>query len=115
MLEVRPFDNIIKHLERKKPKKGCVDGENHIVNKPVYHTETIGQKQFLYIDYNYYYVCIVYDDEKVFNPYKISIEKPCVITRGGGQDLGTAFYDAVWHSEEDVWLDLQQHWKKTIL
>lgn len=110
----KPFENLIKHLERKKPKKGCPNGKDHFVSKPIYRYEKNDNLHSLWIDYNYYYVYITYDEDKVWNPYKLSIDKPCVIERCGGQELGTAFYESVWSDEESVWIDLQQKWKKTI-
>ena len=51
---------------------------------------------------------------KLAQRVKLSIEKPCVMTRGGSQDLGTAFSDSWWATLEDVWLELQSKWRKTI-
>lgn len=111
-----PFEYLICCLERKKPKLGrpC-KSEESFVSKPIYEQEQLKENLFgLHIDYNYYHVYITYAEDKVWNPYEISIEKPCVICKDGGQYLGTSFYENEWADEESVWLDLQQHWKKTI-
>jgi hypothetical protein len=104
------FDDLIDHLNRKKLKKG-----NGGISKPVI-TEN---DNILVIEYNYYYVTVIYDAENkmqrpLYSPYKLSIEKPCVITRGGSQDFGTAFSESWWATLDDVWLELQSKWKQTI-
>lgn len=102
------FDEIIAHLKRKKHKKGeTKDGEYGYFGPPIYEEE----KDSLYIWYNYYYVFIHYDDEKVFTPYSLDIEKPCIIR----QQVATAFSHSSWASQEDVWMELQQKWKRTII
>ena len=105
------FDELIEHLNRKKPKKGN-DG---YFGKPIIHESD----KLLIVEYNYYYVTVLYDPEykmqrPLYSHYKLSIEKPCVITRGGTQDFGTAFSDSWWATLEDVWLELQSKWSKTI-
>lgn len=107
------FDYIIERLNRKKEKKG----ENGYFGKPVVVEEN---ELLLTIDYNYYHVAIEYDPDNkkarpLYCPYRLWIEKPCVITRGGSQDLGTAFSESWWPTLEDVWLELQNKWKKTIV
>lgn len=105
------FDELIEHLNRKKPKKG----EDGYIGKPIIHEND----KLLIVEYNYYYVTVLYDQgntmpRPLYCPYKLSIEKPCVIKRDGGQELGTAFSEKWWASLEDVWLDLQSKWRKTI-
>lgn len=105
------FDELIKHIERKKAKKGN-DG---YFGKPIIQE----LDKLLVIKYNYYYVTVLYDPEytmqrPLYSPYRLSVEKPCVITRGGSQDLGTAFSDSWLATLEDVWLELQSKWSKTI-
>lgn len=106
------FDELIVHLNRKKPKKG----DDGYFGKPII-TE---RDNLLMVEYNYYYVTVFYDYEHIkqiplYSPYKLQIEKPCVITRGGTQDLGTAFSESWWATLEDVWLELQSKWQKTII
>ena len=105
------FDELIVHLNRKKPKKG----NNGYFGKPIIRQSD----KLLIVEYNHYYVTVLYDPDNkmqrpLYSPYKLSIDKPCVITRGGSQDLGTAFYEEWWSSQEDVWEVLQQKWKRTI-
>lgn len=105
------FDELIKHLDKKKPKKG----EDGYFGKPIIREND----KLLIISYNYYYVTVLYDKDNTMprpphHPYKLSIDRPCVIERGGRQELGTAFSETWCASLEDVWLDLQNRWKKTI-
>ena len=105
------FDYLIEHLKRKKEKKG----NNGYFGKPIIEESEL----MLIVEYNHYHVAIEYDPEckkarPLYCPYRLWIEKPCVITRGGSQDLGTAFYEEWWSSQEDVWEVLQQKWKRTI-
>ena len=107
------FDELIIHLNRKKPKKG----DNGYFGKPIIQEKD----NMLFIDYNHYYVTVYFDPlhKTPYQPrycdYKLSIEKPCVISRGGGQDIGTAFSESWWSTLEDVWLELQSKWGKTII
>ena len=105
------FDELIKHLNRKKPKMG----DGGYLGKPIIHEKD----KLLIVEYNYYYITVLYDPDNIIPrplhcPYKLSVEKPCVITIGARQDLGTSFYESWWSSLEDVWLDLQNKWRKTI-
>lgn len=54
----------------------------------------------LYCHHGFAYLFIRYDDNKVFNPYSISIEKQCVFARR--QEIGTSFYTDVAPTQEDV-------------
>ena len=47
------FDELIVHLNRKKPKKG----ENGYFGKPIIHEDG----KFLSVNYNYYYITVFYD------------------------------------------------------
>lgn len=105
------FDEIIEHLNRKKPKKG----DDGYFGKPIIKESD----NILYVKYNYYYVTIVYDaynkmQRPLYCKYQLDVEYPCVITRGGSQELGTAFSTSWWSSQEDVWLTLQSKWRKTL-
>lgn len=105
------FDELIEHLNRKKPKKGY-DG---YFGKPIIRE----QDKLLVVEYNYYYVTILYDPSYTmprppYHPYKLSIERPCVIDQHGRQELGTAFYKRWLHDLDDVWSDLQNKWRKTL-
>lgn len=102
------FDSLIKHLNRKKPKKGN-DG---YFGKPIINEDD----NWLIIEYNHYYVTVFYDIENkeqrpLFSPYRLSIEKPCEIQ----QTYGITFSDSWWATLEDVWLELQSKWKRTII
>lgn len=107
------FDELIVHLKRKKPKKG----DNNYFGKPIIQEKD----NMLFIDYNYYHVTVYFDPlhktpyQPMYCDYKLSIEKPCVISRGGSQDIGTAISESWWSTLEDVWLELQSKWGKTII
>lgn len=106
------FDELIVHLNRKKPKQGN-DG---YFGKPIIQEND----HLLIIEYNHYYATVLYDlDGKMRRPmycyYRLYIEKPCVITQNGAQYLGTSFSEAWWSTLEDVWLALQSKWSKTII
>jgi hypothetical protein len=104
------FNYIIEHLERKKPKKGRGPfNKETAISKPLYEISEDGI--VLCISYNYYWVNIIYDKSNWLNPYCLDIEKPCVID----QQVTTKFNRSHWHTLEDVWLDLQQKWKKTLI
>lgn len=105
------FDELVEHLNKKKPKKGY----NGYFGKPIIHEND----KLLIAEYNYYYVTVLYDPDNtmprpLYCPYKLSIEKPCTIKRDGGQELGTVFSEVWCPSLEDVWLYLQSKWRKTI-
>lgn len=102
------FGEIIKHLNKKKPKKG----EGGIVSKPIIIPMS---NDMIAIDYNYYYVTILCDknherQRPYYCPYRLYVEKPCVIQ----QTLGTTFSESWWPTQEDLWLTLQSKWGKTI-
>lgn len=106
------FDELIEHLNRKKPKKDY----NGYFGKPIIKER---DKLLLVVEYNYYYVTVLYDPlykmpRPPYHPYKLSIEKPCVINHYGGQELGTAFYEHWCRDLDDVWQDLQNKWRKTL-
>lgn len=103
------FAELIGHLQRKKPKKG----ENGYFGIPQIE---IYKDNLLIIDYNYYHVTVLYDPDNkmprpMYSPYRLYIEKPCVIH----QQLGTAFCESWWATQKDVWLELQSKWAKTII
>lgn len=50
----------------------------------------------------------------LYYPYRLSVEKPCVITREGSQDLGTSYSESWLASLDDVWKELQRKWSRTI-
>ena len=111
MIIIGYFDELIKHLNRKKAKYG----DDGYFGKPIIHESD----KLLVVEYNHYYVTVLYDPDNkmqrpLYSPYKLSVEKPCVITRGGSQDLGTSFSESWWSTLEDVWLELQSKWSKTI-
>ena len=92
------FDKIIAHLDRKKPKK---DYGSDIPRKPYYLIEKLDSCYMLNVDYNYINLNIFYFPDKVYTPYKVSIEKQCVFGRAR-QELGTYYYEDTTHSQEDV-------------
>lgn len=98
------FNELIIHLNRKKLKKG----DNGYFGKPIIQESD----KLLIIKYNHYYVTVLYDPDNIierprYSLYKLSVKKPCVITREGSQDLETAFSESWWETLEDVWLELQ--------
>ena len=103
------FGGLIVHLNRKKSKKG-----EKGISKPIYEEDCNGT--MLRIDYNYYYACVTYEPKRgpLYRPYRLWIEKPCVINSGGGQFLGIAESETWCADEEDVWLTLQSKWAKTL-
>lgn len=105
------FDELIVHLNRKKPKHG----ENGYFGKPIIHEDG----NFLAVDYNYYYVTVFYDEDckmarPLYSPYKLTIDKPCVITIGARQEFGRVYTESWRATLEDVWLELQSKWSRTI-
>lgn len=105
------FDELIIHLNRKKPKQG----DNGYFGKPIIQESD----KLLIIEYNYYYVTVLYDPDNkmqrpLYSPYKLSVDKPCVITQNGAQYFGTSFSESWWATLEDVWLELQSKWNKTL-
>ena len=102
------FDELIVHLNRKKPKKG----DDGYFGKPII-TES---DKLLTVEYNHYYVTVLYDPNNTslrpkYCPYKLSIEKPCVIRHF----LATERYADWFATLDDVWVVLQNRWRRTIL
>jgi hypothetical protein len=86
------FGKIVKHLNRKKPK---INEITHTVRKPLVEIDGC----ILTCWHNYVYLHILYDKEKVFNPYRISIESQWV---SSGQEVGTKLYSDIAPTQEDV-------------
>jgi hypothetical protein len=97
--EEKYFDKIIHHLNRKKPKPTWnSDGKPVKAN---YYFQDMLDTEHKYIqmivDYNYIHMAISYICDKR-NPYKVWIEKQCVIR----QTIGTRFWEDTWYAQEDV-------------
>lgn len=94
------FDKILLHLNRKKPIKTRPKNNDSewIVTKPI--TEISSDGKALYCYYGCHYMYIFYNDEKVYNPYEISIESQCVFAKY--QTVGIRDYDDVAPTQEDV-------------
>ena len=65
------FNELIVHLNRKKPKHG----DNGYFGKPIIHESD----KLLIVEYNHYYVTVLYDPDNkmqrpLYSPYKLSVE-----------------------------------------
>lgn len=87
------FDKIIAHLNRKKPKLNEI---THTVCKPKIKVDGC----HFYCFHGYSYLYIFYDENKVFNPYSISIESQWVSKKW--QEIGTKIYTDSAPTQEDV-------------
>lgn len=95
------FDRIIEHLKRKKPIKTRPQHHDETewkVSKPIIQISDDGKS--LWCDYGRHYLYIHYNDEKVYNPYEISIESQCVIARF--QTVGVRDFSDIAPTQEDV-------------
>lgn len=94
------LDKIEKHLSRKKPipTKQTNAGVIWKVSKPIIEYSEDGT--ILYCYYGKHYLCIRYDENCVYNPYKISIESQCVFA--SRQEIGVKYYEEVAPTQEDV-------------
>ena len=94
------FDKIVAHLDKKKAiltQPQDPDATDWKVSKPIVSISEDGFHLFCY--YGKHYLHVYYDDEKVFNPYKIDIESQCIFST---QDVGVRFYEDIAPTEEDV-------------
>lgn len=95
------FDEIIKHLERKKAKPDYESDGKPV--KPKIEVEDCLKEHcyaMLIVHYNYYYMTVTYRPEKL-NPYEVYIETQCVFGRSR-QELGTKFWQDTWYEQKDV-------------
>ena len=95
------FDEIIKHLERKKAKPDY--GSEGRPVKPKIEIEDCLQKHgyaMLTVYYNYYFMTITYTPRNR-NPYKVYIETQHVFGKVK-QELGTKFWEDSWYGQKDV-------------
>ncbi len=87
------FDKIIAHFNKKKPAFTEHSGK---ICKPIIEVED----NQIYCFYSFSYLYIYFDENKAFNPYRISIESACVFARF--QEVGTRYYTDYAPSQEDV-------------
>lgn len=94
------FDEIISHLNRKKPILTQPTNKDAVwsISKPVIEISDNGNVLCVY--YGKHYMAIRYVEDSAFNPYKISIETQCVFAHR--QEIGTRFYEDTAPTQADV-------------
>lgn len=94
------FDEIIKHLERKKAKPTW-NSNKQAVKVKYYLDDQLKDHGYIMLiaDYNYYHISITYTPEK-HNPYNVVIETTAYFKKY--QDSGTRFWREDWHRQIDV-------------